>query len=883
MLFLLYLKRLPLRAVFIAGVCIFSLLFSVSVSVSGQTQPRKKISETDYGKWGTLWPKAFSESGNWTSYQVDYSSKQDTLFVQSTRSNQVYVFREGTDGRFAQERYFACLMPEAKLHLLNLSTGTVKVLTHVKRYELGLGGKYIITLDKWYGEKSMLKVYTENGGLIDSIVGVTEYKLNEQEDALLFTTNDKNCHQIGILHFVKYEKQLLESSCLGKFSQLSWQTKGRSLAYLAQTDSVSKTQMVNFYKLDNGQHYRFQGPSNNLAGNAYVVISRLPVVISEDSKSVMVEVSIKNHAANLFDKNSVEIWNGNDDRIFPAKAFENADGAPVTQLCWEPESGLYSHVTSDSLPHVLFNAKMDYALVYNTYAYGRLPSYYPKTDYYLKHISSGKEQLFLEHQSSDPGQIAFCPKGDKILYYKQKCWWIYDLVTGKHLNITHNVVGLWDNESEDLQQFDVYGIGGWTSDGKSVLIYDRYDLWRIALDGSSYTRLTLGQEKKMVFRIAGTEYHDLNGKYLGMQTAMFDLSKNITLNVFSEDDLSTGIALYTYQSGVRPLVFGKKRYEDIKKSKSGFIYTAQRFNQSSQLMFIKEPGALQHELYQSNKQQQHFDYGSAELIRYKNTDGDSLKAAIFYPAGYDASKKYPMIVHVYQRESRELHRYVNPTLLNSEGFNVTNLTLNGYIVLLPDIRYQIGDPAVSASNCIIAAVKAVLAMGIVIPDRIGLMGHSFGGYETNFVLSQTGLFAAAVSGAGLSDIIGSYFNVGENHGMLPDMWRYESQQQRMGKSLFEDKAGYLRNSPIMEADKINTPLLLWTGKRDRIVPMDQSVKMYLALRRLGRKTILLAYPNEDHTLDVPANKVDLSKRIMSWFDYYLKDEKPDDWISKGIK
>jgi dipeptidyl aminopeptidase/acylaminoacyl peptidase len=162
-----------------------------------------------------------------------------------------------------------------------------------------------------------------------------------------------------------------------------------------------------------------------------------------------------------------------------------------------------------------------------------------------------------------------------------------------------------------------------------------------------------------------------------------------------------------------------------------------------------------------------------------------------------------------------------------------------------------------------------------------LYGHSFGGYETNFIISQTPIFAAAVSGAGISDNISYYFNISKNGTFQSEMWRFESQQWRMGKSLYEDKEAYLRNSPIMNAEKVKTPLLLWTGKEDRVIPYNQSISYYLALRRLGAKSIMLIYPEEDHTLENPVNKADLSKRMMNWFDYFLKKESFSEWISTG--
>lgn len=871
-------KKLTLAVVFIISINCFSMLRANSAFA--QQNNKRKITQSDYGSWATLWPKVLSTDGNWTSYQIDYEQSQDTLFVQSTKSDQTYVFAGGSDGRFALENYFASLMPNGQFHLLNLRSGKVKVISNVKRYDLVMQGKFIITLDQGYGQRSMLKIYTEHWNLLDSIVGVTEYKLNEKTNALVYAASAKNCYEVGIVHFQKYEKQILSNNCAAKFHRFRWQKDGRSIAYLAETDSVSKSQAVHFYSLDTRREYKLDGSvALDLFEKGYEVNSRSPLDISDDGRFVSIGLSIKKPLSAPPDKNAVEVWNGNDPKLFAARQRVIL---PVS-VRWDPETGNCKQISSDTLPNMILNQKMTHALIFDPYAYGRIPAYYFKADYYLRDISSGKTQLLLKQQSGVPGHITFGPNGDKILYFSDKNWWVYDLLQDKHLNITNSKSGLFDSESDDFAQTNVYGIAAWVQELNSALIYDRYDIWLVALDGSSSTRLTQGREKNMIFRVASAESHDQNGNYFGWGNVHLSLSKDILLNVKSQNDWSTGFAIYNHKSGVKSLVYGQQRYEGIKKTKSGFIYTMQKFDEPPRLMFTSEPGKQRKLIYQSNKQQQNFAYGKAQLINFSNTDGDSLKAAIFYPAGYDASKKYPMLVYVYERVSGNLHGYVNVTSLNSDGFNVSNFTQNGYIVLMPDIKYKLGDPAVSASNCITSAVQKVIGMGIVTPNKIGLIGHSFGGYETNYVISQTGLFAAAVSGAGLSDVIGSYFNLNENHSLTPDMWRYENQQQRMGKPLYDDKEGYLRNSPVMFADKINTPLLLWTGKSDRVVPMVQSITMYLALRRLGKKTILLAYPNEDHTIAKPENQSDLTGRIASWFDYYLKDEKPADWISKGIR
>lgn len=239
-----------------------------------------------------------------------------------------------------------------------------------------------------------------------------------------------------------------------------------------------------------------------------------------------------------------------------------------------------------------------------------------------------------------------------------------------------------------------------------------------------------------------------------------------------------------------------------------------------------------------------------------------------------------MVVHIYDVMSDELHQYVNPSFLNREGFNVINYTLNGYFVLMPDIIYQMGNPGSSAVDCVTAGVNAVTGKGLVDKDKIGLFGHSFGGYETNFIISQTNIFKAAVSGAGVSDIISYYFNISRNGYFQSDMWRFENQQFRIGKSLYEDKEAYVSNSPIMHAENVKTPLLLWAGKNDRIIPWNQSIAFYLALRKLEVPTQMLVYPDEDHSLENSENQKNLSQRMMEWFDYWLKGEAEFKAVSK---
>ena len=865
----------------ISGLFISFLILLISCPMFAQQQPKKQLTEADYGRWGTLSIKDISDYGKWASYEMAYENHKDTLFLNRTSGNEYYSFPKGSDAHFGGEKLFAFLQPESKLKIIYLETRKTEVFTNVKRYELVLDGKYILTLDKGYNEKSTLKVRNEKGIAIDSIVSVTEYALNNTKDAVLFVTNNQGYDEVGIINFKKYSRYSIAKNNTGKYQNLAWQKKDKSVAFLNQTDTVSKATTIHYFRIADKKLFSFDYFAKVGSTENGVIYNSTPLSISHDGKKVFFMVAKLEDPKAKKDPKAVEVWNGNDKWLY----IDRQQWGDIPKLAvWYPDTDSYSQINSNELPHIMLSGQQDYAISYNKNAYGLQSKYYEEVDYYGKNIKDSSQNLILKKQSCDPNQIEFNPSSNKILYYRESNWWIYDPVQQTHTNLTREIATKWDNSNDNAapHQFMAYGNPGWSSDRKNVLLYDVNDIWLVAIDGSNCTRLTKGREKNIVFRIAQIEYSGISWvNYNGRASATLDMSKDILLEAENTENWSTGYFMYNSKSGEKPLVYGASKMDEIRKSKNNiYIFRNQTFNQPPRLEFKKRNDATAKIIFESNKQQAAYSFGKSELLFYSNSKGGKLKAALFYPADYNPTKKYPMVVHIYDIMSKNLHHYVNPSFLNSEGFNITNYTLNGYFVLLPDITYKMGNPGISATDCVTAGVNAVVDKGLVDKNRIGLYGHSFGGYETNFIISQTNIFAAAVSGAGISDTIAFYFNISKNGVFQSDMYRFENQQWRMGKSLYDDKEGYLRNSPIMHAENVKTPLLLWTGKNDRIVPWNQSISYYLALRRLGVKNRLLVYPNEDHSLENAENQTDLSKRMMAWFDHLLKGEPTPESISK---
>jgi len=347
---------------------------------------------------------------------------------------------------------------------------------------------------------------------------------------------------------------------------------------------------------------------------------------------------------------------------------------------------------------------------------------------------------------------------------------------------------------------------------------------------------------------------------------------------------ATGYFIRKPNGTIKPMVYNDYLNKELQKASDApcYVYQSQHFSQPQALNKYEAKTEESNKVYQSNPHYQNYLWGKQEQIQYKNAKSETLKGTLYYPVEYEANKKYPMVVSIYEELNYLKHYYFSPTKYNPSGFNVTNLTSQGYFVLLPDIEYELGSPGISATDCVVAATNEVLRKDIVSPDKIALIGHSFGGYETNFISTQTNLFKTAISGASVFDLPSWYLSISNSTGD-PEMWRFESQQWRMGNSLYNDREGYERNSPSTWVENISTPILLWTGEKDPQINPNQTIAFYLALRRLNKDVILLNYANESHSLLKKESQVDLYNRLNDWLNYHLKDQSPAEWIIKGTK
>lgn len=843
---------------------LFLTYFCVGQNVKGP------LLEGDYKQWSTMDLEQISDYGNWISYALQYESGNDTLFVKNTKTLKKFSFPKGYNGQFAKENYFVCQNNKEQLVQTKLSNGKQQVINQVIAYTISKEAKYLLTLKKTGDEKKelIIKNLEKNNDVI--IPDVSIYSYNSEANALVYHSNN----QLTLVYLdTSLQKIIIENNTLSTYSDIVWQKKGEAIAYFIH-DDITK---IGFYQLKERKRHTFnpetfsEFPNNSALYNA----SSFELTIADDGSKVFFGVKPNDEKK---DTSGVQIWNTEDKSLYPEKKeIKGYTAVPKVGL-WIPKSNNFRMISSVAFPYITLTGDQKKALLFNPLNNEPQFDRNAPIDFYLSDVTTGKQKLILQRQSPDESKLSVSGDGKYITYFKDKNWWIYDIVKEEHRNLTKSIGVSFERQNYDWSgEVESCGMAGWASNDEELLLYDNYDVWLVKTDGSKFKRVTNGREKNIVYRIVPTTKDNVaKPSFNWMKKGNFKLHEGIILQ--AKADSKSGYFKWDLQKGISQIVFNQNRIKNIKVASTSnvYSYTSEHYHQAPQIL-VKNNNKTS-KIVQSNPQQKNFQWGFSKLITFSNSKEEILKAALFYPANYNPEKKYPMVVQVYEKLSDNYNKYTNPTLLNSTGFNITNYTSQGYFVLLPDIVKEKGKPGPSAVDCVISAIKEVTSKESVDPKRIGLIGHSFGGYEANFIVTQTNKFAAVVSSAGESDMISNYLSINWNNGKS-NGFRAEFQQSNIGSSPFENQEAYLLNSPITFVKKVETPILLWSGDEDKQVHYFQSLEFHLALRRLQKPNILLLYENEKHTIIKKENQVDLSHRIQQWFDYYLKGASKPNWFT----
>lgn len=484
---------------------------------------------------------------------------------------------------------------------------------------------------------------------------------------------------------------------------------------------------------------------------------------------------------------------------------------------------------------------------------------------------------------------------DSLSYYS------YEIANNVKHNLSSKIIRyLYDEETAKVGKISPWGIAGWIKNENTILIYDQYDIWKVDLDGINPSiNLTngFGRRHHIIFSVVNLQEYSV--------APVFEDKQPLLLSAYDEVTKENGYANSTIPNPKDPVIYkldpsasfvprvGRTGINIAKavgsppikaQNKRAFL-TVREDASSSPNLFVTTNFKDFHQVSDVHPEKK-YNWLTSELINWKMKDGRTSQGILYKPENFDSTKKYPIIFFYYEKRSDALHEFVEPNWSNAT-INIPFYVSNGYLVFTPDIPYTTpGHDGEELINAVASAAEYLASFHWVAANKMGLQGHSFGGWETNYLVTHTNSFAAACEASGVSDEISAYDQIAAPGRGSYDQGYYEStgagSPYGIGVTPWIQPRLYLANSPVLHIREVTTPLLIMHGTLDAGVPFSQAIEMFLALKRAAKPVWLLEYEKEGHGLGEEADVRDFTIRMKQFFDHYLKGEPPPKWMTTGV-
>jgi dipeptidyl aminopeptidase/acylaminoacyl peptidase len=897
-------SRLPSAAI--------GLLLIAATSVNAQTKPL--ITPKDYGKWELLGAPRLSPKGDWVAVNVNRVSEENELRIRGGPRDTTIVVAYGTTPAFSVDGQWVAyaVTPTAKererltkekkpihnnFEAKSLANGNTIAVSDVSSFAFSPDGRFI-ALTRYPAEgKKVSEVLVQDlaGGvrLSFSNVGETSWADAGALLALTLDTEGGAGNAVQLWDGRTGAIRVLESSS-SQYRGLAWRPKSTDLVALrTNVDKAFKDTahvLLAWTNAGSPEAGTLRLDPATASGAGFPAGTRIADYRrpswSRDGRIVYFGTRRREPVADAIKKSEekvsdVEIWHTNDVRMFPSqKSAENQDLRATLLTAWRLHENKVVPIGTDVNEQAVALEGGRYATEIDRKPYGWGWKFGRQDlDVYVVDLNTGERKKTLEKVRHYFGAD---PTGTKLAWSDGKDFWTVDLASGKRTNLT---ASLTSSRKADFVDHDddhpnnvasVINPAGWSRGGNAYLVNDTYDVWRLAVDGSGGTKLTDGAKEGVIHRVVNFAPFTASA-----EERAFDLSKPIYLTLRGKKTKQSGYARLNPDGKIERLVFADTGYGALARADSAqvFAFTRQRYD-TPPVLRVGSDVANAKTVIMTNAQAKDYAWSKVEMFDFKSTIGVPLQALLYYPANYDASKKYPMIVYTYEMLTQGLHNYIAPR--ENDYYNTTVFTQNGYFVLLPDIVFRPREPGLGTQYSVEAAVRNVLARGLVDPARIGHVGHSQGGYEAAFLGTHSKLFATTVVGSGITDMISFAGQLHWQPGNAEfDHW--ETGQFRMEVAPWEDMKAMIDNSPLAKVQDMPVKaMLLEAGSEDGTVDPRQASLFYNYARRAGKNVVLLMYPGEGHGLQKKENQVDYERRILQWFGHYLKGDAPAAWISNGM-
>ncbi len=896
---------------------------------------KKILTLADYGEWRQIRNVQLSPDGLWLAFSYVPNDGDSELHVKALRGDADYTAVNGASPAFASDGAHVAFLtspPEEQAkklrkekkpvprmaHWIDLHTGARDSIADARDIEFAEGGRWL-AVHKAKADRQAKHDGTDlvlvdlASGTLRNIGNVSAFAFDSLGNRLAYVVDagDRTGNGTYLLDPASGRTAALSTGDY-LYDGLSWSGDGHALAVLRGDTVKGMEQRANVLlawpdagaaMTGSARPFTYDPAQDAAFPDSFVLSEHARPTWTKDQARLVVgikEQKTKVKPADPEDRADVTVWHYKDDRVQSVQKVQApADRRFTYTSIVSVPGGHFVRLATEAMPRVEVVGDGAYAIGRRDGPYRlELLKQPGQADIVRIDTRTGQQTVLADSVRDAMGAS---PDGHWYAWSRNGVAMATDIGTGSTVNLSQAAgVDFSQNDRQIPGELGTWGVAGWSSDGRWILLNTRYDVWAVPLETpakagqakNAARSITggLGARDSIQFRVEPDFSFDAHsppqaprrfGRGFGSAQAV-DLGKPMLLSAYGDWTKKSGWwRLDPGAAAPKPLLWGDAMYTGVTKAQDAgvVVYTRQTFEEFPDWWVTDTRFRRPSRVTDGNPQLKHYAWGTRRLVDYTDGRGNHLQATLTLPAGYQPGKKYPMLVYFYEKMSQMHHAFSQPVY--DDRPHMSEYASDGYLVLMPDIVYTIGQPGSSALDDVSAAVHRVIDLGYADPAHIGLQGHSWGGYESSYIVTQTNLFAAVVTGAPLTDLV-SMHNILYKRTGSPNAPIIEWSQGRMGVTPWDSLSLYEEQSPVINAPKITTPFLILQGTADGAVDWNQGLEFYISARELGKKVIFLSYADEPHHLARKPNQIDFQRRMKQFFDHYLKGAPAPKWMADGV-
>ena len=895
---------------------LFVYIIVLLTITTSTTFTKKPITFEDILKFEDLNSPSITDNGKWVTYRFDKQRGNNSFIIQSTETDKKVIVEKGKYAQYSEDtKWFAIKtdidvikqlnLDENKnlksgLELINTSNDYKKKIDNVSGFNLTKNGQWLVyTIDyekkeKQKGKKLIFRHLVSETEI--PVENVVEYTIDSLGNNIFYSTLIEKGFNGIYTRDLKEEyapEKSIDKDSSSKYSNLTWDETLSMLLYLKGEvlnddktkdnaivlyDNITKLKLIiadtsskEGYYIPEINQIRFTEDDFRL----WFGYKPLTEWYGKDNDTTKITEDNLYNTDLILDDTQLFLWHPKDPEIIPYQQTNwNRNKENIYYSIYDINTKSINHIADSTETGIKFDDNPNYTIQYDYEPYKKLMTYSGwYYDLYSVDIRNGNKFLIEKNVEQ---RASLSPDGLYTVFFKNKKWY-------SHNNRTNTTIVL--NDNLDIPFYDVmddhpkepgsYSLRGWVGNDQKVLIGDQFDIWEFDLANAKSRLVSKGFGRKNEITINPINLHK-NKRWFEANDKVFTILYGVKnkKQQFGLLDLATG--------NIEIKTQGEYLHNFLEKSDNShkLIFTKEGFNTYPDIWMTTDKLADFEQISEGQKQVDEFLWGTSHLVDFVTKFGDTLQGYYALPDNYKKGKKYPVFVYFYEKFSDRKNQFNMPKINHRPPYSL--YLGSDYVMFFPDVKFYDGNPGESSQAALIAGCDKLVEMGIADPEKIVMHGHSWSGYESAWIVTQTDYFAACVSGAPVSNMTSAYSGIRLGSG-LARQFQYEKEQSRIGGNIIDSLDSYIRNSPIFFADQMNTPLLVMFGDIDEAVPWQQGIELYLAMRRFDKNCIFLQYEGEPHHPKKIHNQLDYSMRMKQFMDYYTLGGEMPKWMMDGFK